>query len=138
MKRVLAVVLAVVMLITILPPIEANAADIVASGTCGANLTWTLDSNGLLEISGTGTMSNYFDSRAPWYSQRSSIKTVKINSGVTSIGDLAFWYCSSLTSAMISDSVTIIGRQAFYECTSLTSVTIPDRVTSIGSYAFNL
>jgi hypothetical protein len=55
---------------------------------------------------------------------------------VTSIGDTAFWECTSLTSVTIGISVTSIGAQAFNVCTSLTSVTIPKSVTSIGSAAF--
>ena len=55
---------------------------------------------------------------------------------VTSIGDDAFCFCSSLTSVDIPDSVTSIGGYAFGGCSSLTEVTIPDSVTSIGNYAF--
>ena len=55
---------------------------------------------------------------------------------VTSIGDDAFCFCSSLTSVDIPDSVTSIGGFAFYYCTGLTSVDIPGSVTSIGGYAF--
>ena len=55
---------------------------------------------------------------------------------VTSIGEQAFYYCTSLTSVTIGNSVTSIGDGAFYYCTSLTSVNIPDSVTSIGEHAF--
>ncbi|MCX6992913.1 MAG: leucine-rich repeat domain-containing protein [Kiritimatiellaeota bacterium] len=56
--------------------------------------------------------------------------------GVTSIGDLAFASCTSLTSVSIPDDVTSIGSEAFYRCTSLASITIPRGVTSIGDLAF--
>ncbi len=60
-----------------------------------------------------------------------------IPNSVTSIGDYAFWKCSSLTSIEIPNSVTSIGKQAFRNCSGLTSVTIPNSVTSIGSNAFD-
>ncbi|MBQ5969670.1 MAG: leucine-rich repeat domain-containing protein [Clostridia bacterium] len=124
------------------------SAEIVDSGTCGKNgdnVTWTLDSDGTLTIQGTGEMKDYsymdyndtYVTDAPWgkpyYDQ---IKKVVIQSGVTSIGDDAFFGCSGLTSVTIPDSVTSIGDWAFAFCSSLTSVTIPDSVTSIDNYAF--
>ena len=60
-----------------------------------------------------------------------------IPNSVTSVGDVAFAGCTSLTSVTIPNSVTSIGEWAFEECTSLTSVTIPNGVTSIGWGAFS-
>ena len=123
-KRIFSFVLAVLMIASFLPA-TALAADIVDSGTCGAkgsNLTWTLDSEGVLTISGSGDMRGYDPSvfGAPWDGRR--IKSAVIAEGVTSIGDSAFSYCTSLTSVTIPDSVTSIGGWAFEDCTSLTDV----------------
>jgi hypothetical protein len=63
-------------------------------------------------------------------------KNSVIPNSVTSIGDSAFYGCSSLTSMEIPNSVTSIGNEAFYGCSSLASVEIPNSVTSIGNYAF--
>ena len=59
-----------------------------------------------------------------------------IPDGVTSIGDEAFYNCTSLTSIEIPNSVTSIGDRAFCNCYSLTSVIIGEGVTSIGVSAF--
>ena len=134
-KRIFSFVLTVLMIASLLPA-TALAVDIVKSGTCGAEVTWTLDSEGVLTISGIGAMKEYGPYKAPWYGSSSRVKSAVIAEGVTSIGSSAFDDCTSLTSVTIPDSVTSIGDDAFYDCTSLTSVTIPDSVTSIGDSAF--
>ena len=109
------------------------------SGSCGDNVTWTYTSaTGTLTIQGLGAMKDYYYvSDVPWFSYRSSIKTVVINEGVTSIGSNAFNAYSGLTSVSIPNSVTIIEKNAFYSCFGLASITIPNSVTSIRNYAFS-
>jgi hypothetical protein len=58
--------------------------------------------------------------------------TFAAESQLTTIGDRAFYYCTSLDGIIIPDSVQTIGQQAFGSCTSLASVTIPASVTSLG------
>ena len=106
----------------------------VDSGTCGENVTWTLDENGTLTISGTGEMEDYEQSSYPF--MYDDIKTVIIKNGVTSIGDWVFIYCRSMTRVEIPQSVTRIGTGAFCCCSSLETITLPANVTSIGDYAF--
>lgn len=135
MKRILSILLTLSVVLSLIAavPVTASAA---ASGTCGDNLTWTLDDEGTLTISGTGKMWNWWINRnSPWYSN-TNIKKVEIKQGVTSIGGYAFQDCRSLTSVRMPDSVTSIGDEAFRDCRNLISISIPDSVTSIGSWAF--
>ena len=105
----------------------------VVNGTCGDNLTWTLNTkDSTLVISGEGEMTSI-----PWSDYKIYIKYVTLPDGLTSIGDYAFYECKSLTSITIPNSVTSIGWYAFWSCYSLTSVTIGNNVTSIGEWAFS-
>ncbi len=64
-------------------------------------------------------------------------KTVDIPESVESIGEGAFYACSSLTEVTIPGNVKSIGVMAFQECTALTEITIPGSVESIGLQAFD-
>ena len=59
-----------------------------------------------------------------------------VPTGVTSIGEAAFYLNTSLTSVTIPNSVTSIDQSAFHGTSSLASINIPNSVTSIGDYAF--
>lgn len=119
------------------------SSNIVASGTCGAegnngdNLTWILDDEGVLTISGTGAMANWREEMSPWYGIYYKVKSVVIEDGVTSIGNYAFNRCKNLNNITLLNGVTSIGNYAFSSCTSLKNITLPNSVTSIGDYAFN-
>ncbi len=122
--------------------IEIYAAeDVVASGTCGDNLTWALTEDGAMTISGTGDMWDY-DSESgmnPSFTMQYSeqIKRVIIESGITGIGDYAFSYCHGLIQIEIPEGISRIGNGAFVWCEQLESILIPDSVTSIGKDAFS-
>ena len=64
------------------------------------------------------------------------IESYIIPDSVTSIGDGAFWCCSSLSSLFIPNSVNSIGDGAFEGCSSLSSLVIPDSVVNIKGNPF--
>ena len=119
-----------------------QAQTVIDSGTCGANLTWKLTTDSTLTISGSGAMQDYnwisdSYSEAPWYSNYLDIiKTIIIDSGVTTIGNHAFIDCYNLTSVTIGNNVTSIGWSAFNRCLSLDFIFIPNSVITIVGHAF--
>lgn len=127
--------------------VRAGEEDTPTSGTCGENLTWELDlETGTLTISGTGDMKDYeqvyngdadysFSSSSPW-SNCDDIKSVIIESGVTSIGKCAFVGCKNLSGILIPNSINDIGVLAFRNCNGLTSISIPDSVSVINPDTF--
>ena len=94
-KRFFSLALALCMVLSLLP-FGVSAAKIVDSGTCGENLTWTLDSDGLLTISGTGSMENnhyssYYNSASGPFTDCYNITSVILEPGIKSIGNYAFY-----------------------------------------------
>ena len=161
-NKLISILLVMAMLLS-MAPITVFAATVEASGKFGAsgsNLTWSLDSDGVLTVSGSGSMEDFANvSKVPWYSKITKVKTVVIESGVTNIGKDAFYGVSSLVNATISDTVTSIGNRAFsgsgltnfefsdagnlktiknaaFSNTKIKSMVIPDGVTTLGSYVF--
>ena len=123
---------------SILPPIPPPSDPAtVSSGTCGDNLTWTLDDTGTLTISGTGDMWDFYYADAPWKSNAESIQNVILSADLTRIGNYAFFNCTNLTNINIPVGVTSIGDSAFYNCYGITFLEIPAGVTSIGDDSFS-
>lgn len=153
-KRLLSMILAISMMLTILPvnAITALAADDM-SGDCGLNkgnnVTYVLTQNNeddanptyTLTIRGSGNMENYNHNSnyyAPWMWK--TVTQVKFEGSVTSIGNYAFLDCPNLTSITIPDSVVSIGAFAFCNCSNLENVVMPNdsnsSLKSIGADAF--
>lgn len=134
--------LLVCLLVCLLPSsiwAQTNDGDpsVVATGSCGESVIYTIYSDMSMVISGTGEMKDYVGEvphiDATYYQK---IESVVIEDGVTSIGEFAFYDFIHLTSLSVANSVTKIGNAAFYECTSLTSLDIPASVIEIGNGAF--
>lgn len=108
---------------------------IVASGTCGDDLTWKLGDKGTLTISGTGEMYNYSMADAPWKEQKDLISALVVENGATSIGSSTFDGYTSLKSIKLASTVKSIGNNAFSN-TGITSLNLPEGLESIGIGAF--
>ena len=121
------------------------AAATAASGKCGDSAKWTLDAAGTLTISGTGRMYDYEwpadrgGTTPPWLANkyRDSIRTLRVEQGITYIGRCAFDSCSNLSDVTLPTSLRIIGQCAFNDCTALRSIQLPEGLTAIKEDAFN-
>jgi len=128
--RLWALALCLLLVMTALPG-RASA----LSGTTGG-LSWSL-TGGTLRISGAGAMPDYTDANmAPWYDSATAINRIVVESGVTTVGDLAFYGCSTALRASLPSTVTAIGDRAFKNCNSMTYVNLPEGLVSIGEAAF--
>ncbi len=124
---------------------DGNSGIITASETSdnkiGQNITYTLNDEGTLTISGTGEMYDYKsdgwtdDVDSPFHCSE-EIRSVIIENVVTNIGDSVFHTCKNLESVEIPESVTAINYRAFANCGGLTDIIIPDSVVTIDKYAF--
>ena len=115
------------------PPKPITFADPAVESLCVAN--WDTNHDGVLtmvEATAVTSLGEVFMGNR----EITSFDELQYFTGLTSIGNSAFDYCSNLTSVTIPESVTSIGPWAFYGCSGLTSVTIPESVTSIGKSAF--
>ena len=125
-KRLFAVVLAVVMILSSMP--LAFAAEVVHSGQLTDTVNWSLDSDGVLTISGTGSMGkDKYWYNLPWYSYSGAIYSVVIEEGVTDIVDTAFAWIDSIVTISIPSTVETIGDDDVFYCEDLESITVsPD------------
>ena len=153
MKKVISLFLSLAMLLSIVSVVDFSAYADVQTGSCGDNVTYSLDTEtGVLTISGTGDMYSY----GPFY-ENTNIKSVIIESGVTSIGDCAFEDCYFTYENFVNNSnvelddsskPTIVDTDTGGFCIkdnelvnmrptyAIGEITIPNSVTSIDSSAF--
>lgn len=137
MKKTISLFLTICLITSIgsFMPLNVSAA---TSGTCGDNLTWTLDDNGTLTISGTGDMDSHWSRgiMPKWYKFHENIINIYIEEGVTNISNYAFAFCFNAECVTMPNSLSYIGSSAFQGCKSLEKVIIPQKVKQIDRLAF--
>ena len=131
------------------------------SGTCGENVQWALNDDGVLTISGIGPMTDFQIATAPWHAYfiRDNIQQIVIEEGVTTVGTYAFMSLWQVTDVYLPSTLTeihdhgfvqekglkcihfsegllTIGEEAFMDCESLTEAVLPHSLTSMGKAVF--
>lgn len=119
---------------------KSNMADInvikLTSNKCGPNANWEFDSDsGVLTISGTGEMYDYYDWPSLW-NRSSVVERIVIEEGITYIGSYSFPYLSNLRSVELPKTIEKIGACAFRDCYNLEYISIPEGIQVIESGAF--
>lgn len=164
-KRSVFVLVMMACLLTVLAVISDSsmsvvyAAQNVAQGKWGDNITWTINDKGVLTFSGKGEMeqgvAEWTDDVYempekqrpkvyPWNQYSRDVTSVIVKNGITSIASDAFignyeydgCVYSRLETVQLASTVTRIGKRAFYECGALTRITMPDQLEEIGEAAF--
>ena len=164
-KRFVSLLLAISMIFSLMPVSAVtafaegkNGGEVKAKGYCGVetenngkDLSWTLDNNGVLTITGSGAMKDYprYENQRPdWYlNHKDSIRSVVLDNKITHIGDYAFDGCTSIKSVRytgytgnagvaLPESVTTIGVHAFSDTGVTGTLKLPEHLTEIDSLAF--
>ncbi len=112
--------------------------DIMVSGSCGKNAYFTLNSAGVLTISGSGATDSYHSKKlVPWEDYKNYITTVVVEEGITSLGNQLFRKCIGLKNVFMAEGLDTIGGRVFDGCSFLETIEIPSTLLSIGEYSFS-
>ena len=102
--------------------------DAPKNGTCGDNINWALDDNGVLTLTGSGAMYDYEADKAPWSPYKSVIKNVIVDQGITTLGAYAFYNCLGVTEMTFNGATppTVSARTTFDNMSALTKIYVPE------------
>lgn len=110
---------------------------IVAKGTCGENISWTLNTIGVLELSGSGKMNDFDCNNSPWIGYKDKITEITVSEGITNISEYSFAFLSRVNHVSLPSTITYIGSSAFKDCAFLKEIVLPNGITKIYSLAFS-
>lgn len=130
MKKILAIVLSIIMIVSTVPVVLAGAT--VAEGTAGEGITWVLDSDGTLTVSGTGAISTSWYA-PPWKEYNDSITSIVVEEGITEVPDTAFVYAENLVTVSLPSTLTYFSGMAFVENFALEEILVAEENTEYKS-----
>ena len=128
MKRTVIFLVLLCLILSLSLPVSA-----AETGTCGDNVTWTLEGN-TLTIQGKGAMYD-FPNGAPWDAHKDTITTL-VFVDVTYIGSDAFRNYDNVSSIRFGYGLYEIGPRAFLDCDGLTEITLPGSFKIFGERSF--
>lgn len=102
------------------------------SGNCGDSAAWELSEDGILTISGSGSVTS-----RPWYEYRTAICSVVVEEGITELCNEAFAYCERLTDAVLPDTLVVIAPYTFLQCSVLREIVLSENLVKISGSAFS-
>jgi len=130
-KQFLAIVLTFIMIVSTIPAAFATDAP-VANGTAGEGVTWVLDSDGTLTISGTGEMDTEWYS-PPWENYSDLIKNIVVEEGITAVSKTSFAYAENLVTVSLPSTLTYISGWSFYDNYALEEINVAEANTTYKS-----
>ncbi len=112
----------------------SGANDILTSGKCGNDITFTLTKSGILTLTGKGSTYNYNSAKFPeWIQYKDYIKEIRVGEGIEGLGSMIFRQHASIEKVILPNTLKSIGQYAFGGCVSLDEFTIPANVTAMGN-----
>lgn len=117
---------------------DALEVEVLDSGTCGENASYTRYTNGLLHISGSGALDDQ-DETSLWDKAgvADGITRIIVDDGITKIGKNFFRCLSNVTSVLIGQTVSEIGMRAFAGCSKISGITLPLDLTELAAGTFS-
>ncbi len=136
-KKLLSFILVFSLIMSSLPSTMLTGTDLLYSGTTKKGFEWSIDTENTLTITGSGSMDNFTSaSPAPWTEHASSITSLILSEGVSTVGNYAFSSMKQLSSVSLPSTLTSINGNAFAGCSALEQLAFPETLENIYASAF--
>ena len=132
MKRICCLVLVLTLVLSCFSSLSITASA-VSGGALSSNITWELDAEGVLTVSGSGAMPEFSEDEPSPFSSLSGVKRVVLSEGITSVGSYTFFGCAELKLVNLPSSVTEIGLAAFLGCSLLKTISVDESNTAFSA-----